>query len=76
MNLIEGMIFFIVGLSIIIITNSLNIEAIDVLFNENQINASFNPTFLVLLITGFFLLGVGTAQSAVSITIRKYEGSN
>jgi len=71
-NLIEGLIFFVVGLSIIII-NSLNIEAVDFLFNENQIYASLNPTFVVLLITGFFLLGVGTAQSAVTITIRKLE---
>ena len=71
-NLIEGSIFLVVGLFIIII-NSLNVEAIDFLNNGNQITASLNPTFVVLLITGFFLLGVGTAQSAVTITIRKFE---
>ena len=38
-----------------------------------QISASLNPTFSVLLILGFFLVGVGTAQSAVTITIHKLE---
>ena len=71
-NLIEGSIFLVVGLVIIAI-NFLNIEAIDFLINENQITASLNPTFVVLLISGVFLLGVGTAQSAVTITIRKLE---
>ena len=71
-NLIEGTIFLVVGLVIIII-NLLTIEAIDFLNNGNQITASLNPTFFVLLIAGFFLLGVGTAQSAVTITIRKLE---
>ena len=71
-NLIEGAIFLAVGLVIIII-NSLTIEAIDFLNNGNQITASLNPIFVVLLISGFFLLGVGTAQSAVTITIRKFE---
>ena len=71
-NLIEGAIFLTVGLVIIII-NSLTIEAIDFLNNGNQITASLNPIFVVLLISGFFLLGVGTAQSAVTITIRKFE---
>ena len=71
-NLIEGAIFLVVGLVIIII-NSLTIEAIDFLNNGNQITASLNPIFVVLLISGFFLLGVGTAQSAVTITIRKFE---
>jgi chromate transport protein ChrA len=71
-NLIEGAIFLVVGLAIIII-NSLTIEAIDFLNNGNQITASLNPIFVVLLISGFFLLGVGTAQSAVTITIRKFE---
>jgi len=71
-NLIEGAIFLVVGLVIIII-NSLTIEAIDFLNDGNQITASLNPIFVVLLISGFFLLGVGTAQSAVTITIRKFE---
>jgi hypothetical protein len=71
-NLIEGTIFLVVGL-IIIAINFLTIEAIDFLNNGNQITASLNPTFFVLLIAGFFLLGVGTAQSAVTITIRKLE---
>lgn len=71
-NLIEGVIFFVVGLSITLV-NFLNIEAIDFLNDGNQISASLNPTFVVLLITGVFLLGVGTAQSAVTITIRKFE---
>jgi len=71
-NLIEGAIFLVVGLVIIAI-NFLNIEAIDFLNNGNQITASLNPIFVVLLISGFFLLGVGTAQSAVTITIRKFE---
>jgi chromate transport protein ChrA len=74
-NLIEGAIFLTVGLVIIII-NSLTIEAIDFLNNGNQITASLNPIFIVLLISGFFLLGVGTAQSAVTITIRKFERAN
>lgn len=71
-NLIEGTIFLVVGL-IIIAINFLTIEAIDFLNTGNQITASLNPTFFVLLIAGFFLLGVGTAQSAVTITIRKLE---
>ena len=71
-NLIEGTIFLVVGLVIIAI-NFLNIEAIDFANNGNQITASLNPTFVVLLISGFFLMGVGTAQSAVTITIRKFE---
>ena len=74
-NLIEGAIFLAVGLVIIII-NSLTIEAIDFLNNGNQITASLNPIFVILLISGFFLLGVGTAQSAVTITIRKFERAN
>jgi hypothetical protein len=72
MNLIEGMTFFVAGLSIIL-TNSLYVQAIDFFNRGTQIAASLNPTFFVLLITGFFLLGVGTAQSAVTITIRKFE---
>ena len=71
-NLIEGTIFLVVGL-VIIILNFFNVEAIDFLNNGNKITASLNPTFVVLLISGFFLLGIGTAQSAVTITIRKFE---
>jgi pilus assembly protein TadC len=69
-NLIEGLIFLIVGL-ILISYNFLNIEPIISFYNGSQVSAQLNPTFAVLVIIGFFLVGVGTAQSSVTITIHK-----
>ena len=71
-NLIEGMVFLSIGLSIVI-TDFFLIIPIDFLNNGTEVVASLNPTFAVLLILGFFILGVGAAQSAVTFTIYKLE---
>ena len=71
-NLIEGTTFLILGV-LIIVYNFWYIEAIDFFNTNGQISASLNPTFSILLIIGFFFIGVGTAQSAVTITIYKLE---
>jgi hypothetical protein len=72
MNLIEGSTFLALGI-ILLVYNYWNIEAIDFISNSGQISASLNPTFSVLFIIGFFFVGVGTAQSAVTFTIYKLE---
>ncbi|NHJ83926.1 MAG: hypothetical protein FK734_00605 [Asgard group archaeon] len=72
MNLIEGLTFLTIGL-IIIAYNFLNNESINFFHNGYQINASLNPIFVVLLIIGFFFIGAGIAQAAVSSTIYKLE---
>jgi hypothetical protein len=72
MNLIEGTVFLIMGL-IIIAYNFWNIQAVDLIYKGDIISASLNPTFALLLIVGFFFVGVGTAQSAVTFTIHKLE---
>ncbi len=71
-NLIEGITFLILGI-IILGYNYWFTEAIIIQNISGQISASLNPTFSVLLIVGFFFVGVGTAQSAVTITIYKLE---
>lgn len=71
-NLIEGTTFLIMGI-LLLVYNYWNIAAIDFDNIGGQISASLNPTFSVLLIVGFFFVGVGTAQSAVTITIYKLE---
>lgn len=71
-NLIEGITFLILGI-IILGYNYWSTEAINIQNIGGQISASLNPTFSVLLIVGFFFVGVGTAQSAVTITIYKLE---
>lgn len=71
-NLIEGMVFLVIGLSLVIL-DFFFIIPIDFLNNGTQVIASLNPTFSVLLIVGFFILGVGSAQSAVTFTIHKLE---
>lgn len=72
MNLIEGLTFLIIG---IILTgyNFFNIQGVLFNHNELQISASLNPIFIVLLIVGFFFIGAGTAQAAVTLTIYKLE---
>jgi hypothetical protein len=74
-NLIEGTTFLIVGV-VIIVYNYWKIKAIDFISINSQISASLNPTFSVLLIVGFFFVGVGTAQSAITLTIYKLEKIN
>jgi hypothetical protein len=71
-NLLEGIIFLILGV-LIIVFNYWKIEAIDFISINGQISASLNPIFSVLLIVGFFFVGVGTAQSAITLTIFKLE---
>jgi hypothetical protein len=71
-NLIEGIIFLVIGLCSIIL-DFLFIAPIDFDNNGIQVTASLNPIFAVLLIVGFFILGVGAAQSAVTFTIHKLE---
>ncbi len=71
-NLIEGMTFLILGV-FLLIYNYWSTEAIDITYTSGQISASLNPTFSILLILGFFFVGVGTAQSAVTLTIFKLE---
>ena len=69
-NLIEGLTFLIAGL-ILTSFNFLNVEPIISFYNGSQISAQLNPTFAVLVIIGFFLVGAGTSQSSVTITIYK-----
>ena len=71
-NLIEGIFFLVIGL-ILIILDFFFIVPIDFLNNGTEVVASLNPTFAVLSILGFFILGVGAAQSAVTFTIHKLE---
>ncbi|MEJ2242410.1 MAG: hypothetical protein P8Y18_09755 [Candidatus Bathyarchaeota archaeon] len=71
-NLIEGTTFLILGI-LLLVYNYWNIEAIDFENIGGKISASLNPTFSILLIIGFFFVGVGTAQSAVTITIYKLD---
>lgn len=72
MNLIEGTTFLVLGV-LLIVYNYWNVEAIDFIIISGQISASLNATFSVLQIVGFFFVGVGTAQSAVTFTIYKLE---
>jgi len=72
MNLIEGLIFLIIGI-ILTAYNFFNIEGVLFIHNGSQISASFNPIFIVLLMVGFFFIGAGTAQAAVTLTICKLE---
>ena len=74
-NLIEGTTFLILGV-LIIVYNYWKVEAIDFISINGQISASLNPIFSVLLIVGFFFVGVGTAQSAVTLTIYRLENIN
>jgi hypothetical protein len=71
-NLIEGTSFLILGI-LLLVYNYWNIEAIYFENIDGQIIASLNSTFIVLLIIGFFFVGVGTAQAAITITIHKLE---
>jgi hypothetical protein len=73
-NLIEGIIFLLLGL-IVTAYNFLINEPIDFFLNANKIDAGLNPTFAIMLAVGFFFIGSGTAQAAVSITIYKLEKS-
>jgi len=71
-NLFEGMVFLIIGLSLVIL-DFFFIIPIDFLNNGTQVVASLNPTFAALLVVGIFIVGVGAAQSAVTFTIHKLE---
>ena len=72
MNLIEGTTFLVVGTALSVF-NFLNHNAIVFINDSNQISATLNPTFSVLLIVGFFFIGVGVTQAAVTLTIYKLE---
>ena len=71
-NLIEGVSFLLIGVIIIIFTFQI-IEPIDFLESGNLISASLNPTFILLFMAGFFFVGAGIAQAAISSTIYKLE---
>ena len=75
MNLIEGLTFLISGI-ITTAYNFFNIQGILFIHDGTQISASLNPIFIVLLIVGFFFIGAGTAQAAVTLTICKLEKDN
>ena len=72
MNLSEGIIFLIAGL-IIILYNFWNNDAILFIRNLEQISASLNTIYILFLMIGFFFIGAGTAQAAISLTIYKLE---
>ena len=71
-NLIEGVSFLFIGVIIIIFTFQI-IEPIDFLESGNLISASLNSTFVFLFMAGFFFVGAGIAQAAISSTIHKLE---
>ena len=71
-NLIEGVSFLLIGVIIIIFTFQI-IEPIDFLESGNLISASLNSTFILLFMAGFFFVGAGIAQAAISSTIYKLE---
>lgn len=71
-NLFEGMVFLMIGLSLVIL-DFIFIIPIDFLNNGTEVIASLNPIFASLLVVGIFIVGVGAAQSAVTFTIYKLE---
>ena len=71
-NLIEGVSFLFIGVIVIIFTFQI-IEPIDFLESGNLISASLNSTFILLFMAGFFFVGAGIAQAAISSTIYKLE---
>ena len=72
MNLIEGIVFLFIGISVIVFTFFVS-EPVEILQNGNQISASLNATFVVLIMAGSFFIGAGVAQSAITSTIYKVE---
>ena len=72
MNLIEGLTFLIIGL-IVAGYNFYEIEPLNFDQNGLLISTYLNPTFVFLFMAGFFFMGAGAAQAAVTFTIYKLE---
>jgi hypothetical protein len=70
-NLIEGITFLLIG-TLIIIYNFHFIKPIDIFYNGNQ-QSTLNPTFVLLFMAGFFFIGAGIAQAAITTTIHNLE---
>ena len=72
MNLIEGLTFLLTGL-LLVGYNFYEVEPLNFDQKGLLISTNLNPIYVFLFIAGFFLVGAGTAQAAISITIYKLE---
>jgi hypothetical protein len=72
MNLIEGASFQVIGF-ILIVYNFQIVEPVVFIQKGYQYSASLNPNFVVLFMAGFFFVGAGIAQAAITSTIYNLE---